>query len=39
MKLLHTFDWHRGQTLYGRKRYEEFSRFFDGLLVCISNAG
>lgn len=27
MKILHTFDWYIGRTLYGRKRYEEFDAF------------
>lgn len=35
MKFLHTSDWHIGRALYGRKRYEEFERFFDWLLGCI----
>ncbi|MEA1885118.1 MAG: hypothetical protein U9N62_11475, partial [Thermotogota bacterium] len=25
MKILHTSDWHIGRSLYGRKRYDEFS--------------
>ena len=35
MKILHTSDWHLGRTLYGRKRYEEFSAFLDWLLETI----
>lgn len=35
MKILHTSDWHIGRALYGRKRYQEFKRFFDWLIACI----
>ncbi len=35
MKILHTSDWHLGRSLYGRKRYEEFSAFLDWLLKTI----
>ncbi len=35
MKFLHTSDWHIGSRLYGRKRYEEFSRFLDWLANLI----
>lgn len=35
MKILHTSDWHLGRTLYGRKRYEEFSAFLDWLTQTI----
>ncbi len=35
MKLLHTSDWHLGRSLYGRKRYEEFSAFLDWLAQTI----
>lgn len=35
MKILHTSDWHLGRSLYGRKRYEEFSAFLDWLAVTI----
>ena len=35
MRLLHTADWHLGRTLYGRKRYDEFSAFLDWLLQTI----
>jgi exonuclease SbcD len=31
MKILHTSDWHLGRTLYGRKRYDEFSAFLEWL--------
>jgi len=31
MKILHTSDWHLGRSLYGRKRYDEFSSFLDWL--------
>ena len=39
MKILHTSDWHIGRALYGRKRYEEFARFFDWLIACIETEG
>lgn len=39
MKVLHTSDWHIGRALYGRKRYEEFDRFLDWLINCISSEG
>ncbi len=35
MKILHTSDWHLGRSLYGRKRYEEFSAFLDWLVETI----
>lgn len=35
MKILHTSDWHLGRSLYGRKRYEEFSTFLDWLAQTI----
>ena len=35
MKVLHTSDWHLGRSLYGRKRYEEFSAFLDWLAQTI----
>ncbi len=35
MKILHTSDWHLGRSLYGRKRYEEFSAFLDWLIQTI----
>ena len=35
MKILHTSDWHLGRSLYGRKRYEEFSAFLDWLSEFI----
>ncbi len=31
MKILHTSDWHLGRSLYGRKRYGEFSAFLNWL--------
>ena len=31
MKVLHTSDWHLGRTLYGRKRYDEFTAFLQWL--------
>ncbi len=35
MKILHTSDWHLGRSLYGRKRYDEFSQFLDWLSNVI----
>lgn len=35
MKILHTSDWHLGRSLYGRKRYDEFSAFLDWLITRI----
>lgn len=35
MKILHTSDWHLGRSLYGKKRYEEFSRFLAWLAKTI----
>lgn len=35
MKILHTSDWHLGRSLYGRKRYDEFSAFLDWLARTI----
>lgn len=35
MKILHTSDWHLGRSLYGRKRYEEFSQFLAWLEVAL----
>jgi DNA repair protein SbcD/Mre11 len=35
MKILHTSDWHLGRSLYGQKRYEEFSAFLDWLAQTI----
>jgi exonuclease SbcD len=35
MKLLHTADWHLGRSLYGRKRYAEFTAFLDWLAQTI----
>ena len=35
MKILHTSDWHLGRTLYGRKRYSEFTLFLDWLYATI----
>ncbi len=35
MKILHTSDWHLGRSLYGRKRYEEFSAFLQWLMHTI----
>lgn len=35
MKILHTADWHLGRSLYGRKRYAEFTAFLNWLLKII----
>lgn len=35
MKILHTSDWHLGRSLYGRKRYDEFSACLDWLAEFI----
>ena len=35
MKILHTSDWHLGRSLYGKKRYEEFSSFLNWLAIVI----
>lgn len=35
MKILHTSDWHLGRTLYGRKRYDEFSAFLLWLVETV----
>ncbi len=37
MKILHTSDWHLGRSLYGKKRYEEFTAFLDWLAETIEN--
>lgn len=37
MKVLHTSDWHLGRSLYGRKRYEEFSAFLGWLAQTITD--
>lgn len=36
MKILHTSDWHLGRSIYGKKRYEEFSQFLKWLLKTIN---
>lgn len=35
MKILHTADWHLGQHLYTRKRYDEFEKFLHWLVEKI----
>lgn len=35
MRLLHTSDWHLGHTLFGRRRYEEFTAFLHWMLDLI----
>ena len=37
MKILHTSDWHLGRSLYGRKRYDEFTAFLDWLTQTIED--
>ena len=37
MKILHTSDWHLGRSLYGKKRYPEFSAFLDWLAQTIED--
>ena len=37
MKILHTSDWHLGRSLYGRKRYTEFSAFLNWLADTIES--
>ncbi|SMC97744.1 Exodeoxyribonuclease I subunit D [Desulfocicer vacuolatum DSM 3385] len=39
MKILHTSDWHLGRSLYGQKRYNEFSKFLDWLGKTIEDQG
>ena len=39
MKILHTSAWHLGRSLYGRKRYDEFSKFLDWLGTTIKEEG
>ncbi len=39
MKILHTSDWHLGRSLYGRKRYDEFSAFLDWLATTVEEEG
>jgi len=36
VKILHTSDWHLGRSLYGRKRYDEFSEFLHWLKAEIT---
>ncbi len=36
LKILHTSDWHLGRSLYGRKRYAEFSAFLNWLEDTIT---
>lgn len=37
IRFLHTADWHLGRSLYGRKRYEEFSAFLDWLTRILED--
>jgi exonuclease SbcD len=39
LKILHTSDWHLGRTLYGRKRYDEFTAFLNWLIETITAQG
>ena len=36
MKIIHTADWHLGQTFYGHERYREHKVFLDWLCNIIS---
>ena len=35
MKVLHTADWHIGQLLHSRKRYDEHEKFLEWLVTRI----
>ncbi|MCP1367743.1 exonuclease subunit SbcD, partial [Halomonas sp. BBD48] len=35
MKLIHTSDWHLGQTFHGQERHYEHQRFLDWLLDTL----
>lgn len=35
LRILHTSDWHLGQSLFAKSRYEEFEAFLDWLLATI----
>jgi exonuclease SbcD len=35
MKILHTSDWHIGRSLYGTRRYEEFTKYLNWLNETI----
>ena len=37
MKILHTSDWHLGNTFHGNDRLEEHRHFFDWLLETLSD--
>ncbi|MCF1427199.1 MAG: exonuclease subunit SbcD [Shewanella sp.] len=37
MRILHTSDWHLGQSFYGKSRQPEHSAFFDWLLAQIKH--
>lgn len=37
MRILHTSDWHLGRSLYGRRRYKEFSKFLNWLANTIED--
>ena len=39
MRLLHTADWHLGQTLHGQSRAYEHQRFLNWLLDQIEDTG
>ncbi|MCS6794679.1 MAG: exonuclease SbcCD subunit D C-terminal domain-containing protein [Raineya sp.] len=36
MRILHTADWHLGQKLYDKERFDEFQNFLDWLIELIS---
>jgi len=37
VRILHTSDWHLGRSLYGKKRYDEFTAFLDWLIQTIND--
>ena len=37
MRILHTSDWHIGQRLHGKDRFDEHEKFFAWLLQCIND--
>lgn len=37
MRILHTSDWHIGQRLHGKDRFDEHEKFFSWLLQCIND--
>ncbi len=37
MRVLHTSDWHIGNSLYGKKRYSEFERFLEWMRGVVAD--